>query len=242
MDAEAARFGARPAPCAARPAFGRVPDSNPWVLRKAISAFHNVPLDSICLGASGAELVNHITATLAWAGVVMAPHDADGAYQVAAEAARGSFAHVDPVTADFKNECSLVCVVNPSNDTGEVIDEQSLCEILQRVPPTTPVILDEAYIQYAKDADESVSVALMNRYSNLIVLRTFSNAYGRGGLRVAYALASADCVALLESRRPPVLMSSESQSAAIAELLERERLLAAPRAKLLSIKDVTTEL
>jgi|GEM_PF-4619562 len=228
-EANRARFGARSAPvaAAAHPAFGRVPDSNPWVMRKAISAFHNVAPDSVCLGAGAAELINHITATLAWAGRVVAPSDADAAYQVAAEAARGRYMQVDPLSADFSDDCSMVCVVNPTNATGEVLSQQTLCEILQRVPPTTPVVIDESYIQYAKNVDETVSVALMHRFSNLIVLRTFCNAYGRGGLRVGYALASADCVAMLESRRPQFLLSSEAQTAAIAELLDRERLLGA---------------
>jgi histidinol-phosphate aminotransferase len=228
-EASRARFGARPAPVSApsRPAFGRVPDSDPWVLRKSISAFHNVPVDRICLGAGVAELVNHITATLAWAGRVVAPMDADAAYQVAAEAARGSFEHLDPFSVELGDDCSLVCVVNPTNETGEEISESALVDLLQRIPATTTVVLDESYIQYAKNVDEAVSVSLMNRFANLIVLRTFSNAYGRGGLRVGYALACAECVALLESRRPQFLMSHEAQSAAIAELLERERLLGA---------------
>ena len=77
-----------------------------------------------------------------------------------------------------------IFVCNPNNPTGTVVHRAELEDFLDRVPPDCLVVLDEAYAEYVRDPDAPDGLRYRDR-PNLVVLRTFSKAYGLAGLRSA---------------------------------------------------------
>ena len=78
----------------------------------------------------------------------------------------------------------LVLVCNPNNPTGTHVPSEAIAAFLEQVPPHVLVMLDEAYIEFQTVEDPDTSLDLLRDFANLVILRTFSKAYGLAGLRV----------------------------------------------------------
>ena len=115
----------------------------------------------------------------------------------------------------------LVCLANPNNPTGNVIDPGELRRFLEQLPETVLCVLDEAYADYADAEPEGIAL-VREGVPRLAVLRTFSKVYGLASLRVGYALASAEVADALDRVRPMFNVSQPAQEAARASLHERE--------------------
>ncbi|MBN1975811.1 MAG: histidinol-phosphate transaminase [Anaerolineae bacterium] len=119
----------------------------------------------------------------------------------------------------------LVFVCNPNNPTGTVVNADAMEVFLERVPERIPVVVDEAYYEYAVAdpgyAGRSVDY-LRDGRKNLIVLRSFSKVYGLAGLRVGYMLAGEEMIDYAERARPPFNVNRLAQVAALAALDDDE--------------------
>lgn len=109
-------------------------------------------------------------------------------------------------------------VGTPHNPTGTICTREDLERILGSLPGEVLLVWDEAYMEYVDDPDYPDSVSYLERYPNLIVLRTFSKCYGLAGLRVGYGVAGPGVVTYLEKVRPPFNVNRLAQVAAIAAL------------------------
>jgi len=118
----------------------------------------------------------------------------------------------------------LVFICNPNNPTGTHNREDELRTFLDRVPEDCLVVVDEAYYEYVEAPDYPQTLEWLERYPNLVVLRTFSKIYSLAGLRVGYSISHPQLVNLLERGRPPFNVNSLSQVAAVAALRDPERL------------------
>ena len=117
----------------------------------------------------------------------------------------------------------LVFVCNPNNPTGTVVDAATIEAFLERVPERVPVVLDEAYYEYAVNPDYPRSVEYLRAgRPNLIVLRSFSKVYGLAGLRVGYMLANEKVIDYMERTRPPFNVNRLAQVDALAALGDGE--------------------
>ncbi|ORJ52558.1 pyridoxal phosphate-dependent aminotransferase [Mycobacterium simiae] len=131
----------------------------------------------------------------------------------------------------------LIFVCNPNNPTSTAVDPDALTRFVEAVPPHIVVALDEAYVEYIRDDMAPDSLALVRAHPNVVVLRTFSKAYGLAGLRVGYAVGHRDVITALDQVYVPFSVTSVSQAAAIAsldaadELLTRTDALVADRAR-----------
>jgi len=125
---------------------------------------------------------------------------------------------LNAVLAAITPQTRLIWLCNPHNPMGTVIASGALHAFLASVPADIPVVLDEAYIEYAVTADVPDGIALVRQYANLIVLRTFSKAYGLAGLRIGYAVADAEVVSLLHKVKIPPNVNHLAQVAASAAL------------------------
>ena len=112
----------------------------------------------------------------------------------------------------------LVLIASPNNPTGSAVRRGELDAFLERVAPTTLVVLDEAYHEFVTGADVPDGLDYVRRFDNVAVLRTFSKAYGLAGLRVGYVVARPEVVDALEKVRAPFSVSSVAQRAALASL------------------------
>ncbi len=144
---------------------------------------------------------------------------------------------LDAMLAAITDRTRLIFVCNPNNPTSTVVDPDALARFVAAVPPHILVVLDEAYIEYVRGDLVPDSFGLVRAHSNVVVLRTFSKAYGLAGLRIGYAVADPDIVTALSKVYVPFTATSVSQAAAIAcldaadELLARTDAVVAERAR-----------
>ncbi|WP_131809858.1 aminotransferase class I/II-fold pyridoxal phosphate-dependent enzyme, partial [Mycolicibacterium fortuitum] len=120
----------------------------------------------------------------------------------------------------------LIFVCNPNNPTSTVVEPEALASFVAAVPDDILIVLDEAYVEYIRDGLLPDSLGLVRSHRNVVVLRTFSKAYGLAGLRVGYAVADPEIVTALGKVYVPFSATSVSQAAAIASLEAADELLA----------------
>ncbi len=118
----------------------------------------------------------------------------------------------------------LVFIANPNNPTGTLLRRNALHQFLATLPSDCVAVLDEAYFEYARDSDGSDGVAWLAEFANLVVVRTFSKAFGLAGLRVGYAVSSGAVADLLNRVRQPFNVSNLGLAAAVAAFGDQEHL------------------
>jgi histidinol-phosphate aminotransferase len=156
---------------------------------------------------------------------VQVPVDSDGRHDLAAMAAA--------VTSDTK----AVLVCTPNNPTGPAVHADELLAFLDAVPSSVIVAIDEAYHEFIVDPETVDGIEVARGRDNVVVLRTFSKAYGLAGLRVGYAVGSPPVAEGIRKCALPFGVSSVAQAAALAsldsekELLERVEALVVERAR-----------
>jgi histidinol-phosphate aminotransferase len=134
--------------------------------------------------------------------------------------------HDLPAMADaITSRTRLIFVCNPNNPTGTVVHADELAEFLDRVPPQTLVVLDEAYHEYVRDPQVPDGMALYRDRPNVAVLRTFSKAYGLAGLRVGFLVGHPPVAAAVRKTMLPFTVNAVAQAAAIASLAAEAELL-----------------
>ena len=144
---------------------------------------------------------------------------------------------LDAMLAAITDRTRLIFVCNPNNPTSTVVDPAALARFVEAVPPHILIALDEAYVEYIRDGLLPDSFGLVRKHSNVVVLRTFSKAYGLAGLRIGYAVGDPDIITALSKVYVPFTATSISQAAAIAsldaadELLSRTDAVVAERAR-----------
>ncbi|MFF5333248.1 histidinol-phosphate transaminase [Streptomyces sp. NPDC013181] len=116
----------------------------------------------------------------------------------------------------------LIFVCNPNNPTGTVVGRAELEEFLDRVPAGCLVVLDEAYHEYVRDPGTPDGLSLLSGRPGLVVLRTFSKAYGLAGLRIGYAVGDPRVIGTLRKAYLPYSAGSVAQAAAVAALRSGE--------------------
>ena len=133
---------------------------------------------------------------------------------------------LDAMLAAVTDHTRLIFVCNPNNPTSTVVDPDALARFVEAVPSHILIALDEAYVEYIRDGMLPDSFGLVRKHSNVVVLRTFSKAYGLAGLRIGYAVGDPDIITALGKVYVPFTATSISQAAAIASLDAADELLA----------------
>jgi histidinol-phosphate aminotransferase len=133
---------------------------------------------------------------------------------------------LDAMLAAVTEHTRLIFVCNPNNPTSTVVDPDALTRFVEAVPPHILIAIDEAYVEYIRDGMLPDSLGLVRAHSNVVVLRTFSKAYGLAGLRVGYAVGHPEVITALDKVYVPFTVSSIAQAAAIASLDAADELLA----------------
>ncbi|MBW1988187.1 MAG: histidinol-phosphate transaminase [Deltaproteobacteria bacterium] len=118
----------------------------------------------------------------------------------------------------------LVFVNNPNNPTGSMVSTKDFERFLEKIPPEVLVVVDEAYIEFARDPECLRSHSLAASGENVVTLRTFSKAYGLAGLRVGYGVMPAGVARVLQRIRLPFNVNLLAQAGAIAALSDEQHL------------------
>ena len=144
---------------------------------------------------------------------------------------------LDAMLAAITDRTRLIFVCNPNNPTSTVVDPDALARFVAAVPPHILIAIDEAYVEYVREPMLPDSLGLAREHRNVVVLRTFSKAYGLAGLRIGYAVGDPEVITALGKVYVPFTATSVSQAAAIAsldaagELLARTDAVVAERAR-----------
>jgi histidinol-phosphate aminotransferase len=91
-------------------------------------------------------------------------------------------------TNKHKNELGFVYICNPNNPTGVIVKKQEIKQLLDSIPATMPVLIDEAYHHYVDDPDYATAMPYVNEGRQVVVARTFSKIAGMAALRIGYAV------------------------------------------------------
>ncbi len=130
---------------------------------------------------------------------------------------------LDAMLAKVDASTRLVFLANPNNPTGTAIKSDDLDAFVSQLPERVILVLDEAYYEYAKDFDwYPDSVKWVKQERNVVILRTFSKAYGLAGLRVGYGIMRPEMTQWLERTREPFNVNLLAQAAAVAALHDDE--------------------
>jgi histidinol-phosphate aminotransferase len=136
----------------------------------------------------------------------------------------------------------LLYIANPNNPTGTWAPPGEVKRLLESVPETTLVALDEAYLEFGRERGTQDARPWLLEYPNLIVLRTFSKAYGLAGLRIGYALSHPAIADLLDRVRPAFNANTPAQAAAVAALAAQAHMRRAVAATLAELDRVRAAL
>ena len=120
--------------------------------------------------------------------------------------------------AAIRPDTRIVWIANPNNPTGNFLPYPEIRAFLESVPKDVVVVLDEAYNEYLPPAERVDTASWIKDFPNLVVTRTFSKIFGLAGLRVGYALASAEVADLMNRVRQPFNVNNLAIAAAIAAL------------------------
>lgn len=125
---------------------------------------------------------------------------------------------IDAIINACNEKTGLIFLANPNNPTGLLTNKHNIKRLLENIPHTTILVLDEAYYEYVNDADKMDTLALLKTHPNLVITRTFSKLYGLAGLRLGYGIANAEISGLLQRTIPPFAVSETALIAGYAAL------------------------
>src|SRR5262249_31166244 len=121
----------------------------------------------------------------------------------------------------------LVYLCNPNNPTGTITGAQEIKDFIAEVhkqSPTTAILLDEAYCDYATDPSFATMIPVALTTPNVVVARTFSKAYGMAGVRIGYAMGDAATIKKMSAYRMPYNVNTFGVAAAIASLKDPQHI------------------
>jgi histidinol-phosphate aminotransferase len=208
-------------------AANRYPDNGSAALTAALASKFAVAADRVAVGCGSVSLCTQLVQAVADAGdEVIYGWRSFEAYPIIT-AVSGATAmqvplrdHVHDLAAmadAITDRTRLIFLCNPNNPTGTAVRRAEVIDFLRRVPSDVVVALDEAYREFVSDADVPDGLTLLDEHPNVVVLRTFSKAYGLAGLRVGYAVAAdAATAAGLRQTQVPFAVSTVAQEAALA--------------------------
>lgn len=226
-------------------AANRYPEFLPRQLRELIARRIGVDDEQVVLGQGATGVVLQVLHAITSAGdrIVMADPTFDG-YPILAQMARLQSVTVPldehgrhdlDAMADAASDARVVVLCRPHNPTGTLESVADVERFLRRVPSDTVVLLDEAYIEFVAPEQRLDGVALVRRFPNVVVLRTFSKAYGLAGLRIGYGFGAPDLARTLWTMQLPFGTSISSGVAVAAsydadvQLRQRIRLITGER-------------
>jgi histidinol-phosphate aminotransferase len=213
----------------------RYPDLTCGPLVEALAERYRVPARQVVVGTGSSALLLQLAVSTSGPGdeVVYAWRSFESYPIVTGVAgARGVPVPLDrqerhdlaAMAAAITDRTRLVLLCSPNNPTGTMLTADQVRAFLHRVPPDVLVVLDEAYAEFVRDPASVVGPALLAEFTNLVVLRTFSKAFGLAGLRVGYALAPVAVADALRATAVPFGVSTVAQAAALVSLGVTDRL------------------
>ncbi len=218
----------------------RYPDATATRLRERLGARYGVEPDQVHVAAGSVSILHQLILATASVGdeVIYAWRSFEaypslplvaGATGVQVPLTSESRHDLDAMADAVTERTRAIILCTPNNPTGPIITTAEFATFVERVPADVLIILDEAYAEFvtAPDAIDGLAERVFEQHPNVVVLRTFSKAYGLAGLRIGYAIGNEKVLDAARTTGIPLSVTSAAENAAIAsldaeaELLER---------------------
>jgi histidinol-phosphate aminotransferase len=190
----------------------------------------NVPAGQIVTGNGSDEIIDLLLRVVATPGVdnVICYEHSFSMYALTAKLCGVEYREV-PRGGDFRlpleslaeavdKNTAMVFVTSPDNPTGQAARAEELMVLAGVLPERTLLVVDEAYIDFTWPPEEYSVLSMLNEVPNLVVLRTFSKAYGLAGLRLGYGVMQQELADLVRRARLPFTVNLLAEVAGIAAL------------------------
>lgn len=191
----------------------RYPDDSANSFKQALSKHLKVMPEQIIVGNGSEEVLRMLMQAFAWSeGHIILPQYSFVAYKVIAQGfgiktveipSPEYKVNVEGIVNAITSETRMIILANPNNPTGTYINKEEFDYLISRIPEDIVLVCDEAYYEYVKKEDYPQTLSLLTHYSNLIVTRTFSKAYGLAGIRLGYGVAHPQLIELINRIRQP---------------------------------------
>ncbi len=216
----------------------RYPDASAARLRAALAERFGVDSDSVHVGAGSVSILAQLVQAAAGPGdeVIFAWRSFEaypwlaivaGATAVQVPLTTGARHDLPAMAAAVTDRTRAIIVCSPNNPTGPIVTQAEFDTFVEAVPADVLVILDEAYAEFVTDPDavDGMYVLGNSGRSNVVVLRTFSKAFGLAGLRVGYAVGHPRILDAARSAAIPLSVTLQGEEAALASLAVQDELL-----------------
>jgi histidinol-phosphate aminotransferase len=204
----------------------RYPDEADLQLTEALAKKYGVARENIALGCGSTEILHAVDVAF------LSPEKnvvvADPTFEAVLDYSRTMHSNAVriPLTADHRHDlqkmaaaCTsktgVLYICNPNNPTGTIVTHDELAACAQAVPSTTLILVDEAYNDFATDPRYGSALALISKYPNVLVARTFSKIYGMAGMRLGYAIGAKEQIAQISQQ----LLQDNGNAAVLAAAL-----------------------
>ncbi len=215
------------------PELNLYPDTDSIQLRKALAEHWSADSDQIIVGTGSDQLIQIIANVFVGPGdKVLYPTPSFGMYRDSCLIAGGTPVSylLDPasrfeyskqaiIEAYDREKPKIIYICNPNNPTGNLMPREDVLAVAEYCR-NSAVIVDEAYAEFC----DTTVIPYVNKYENLLVLKTFSKAYGLAGIRCGYSIAGHALTKAVNLARPPYNISSLSQYTALLVLSAKEQI------------------
>ncbi|WP_036319919.1 histidinol-phosphate transaminase [Microbacterium indicum] len=218
-------------------ALNRYPDATAARLRAALGERYGVASDEVVIGSGSVSLLAAFIQAAASVGdeVVYAWRSFEaypslilvsGATSVQVPGRADGRHDLDAMAAAVTDRTRVVIVCSPNNPTGPIVTSEEFEAFVARIPSDVLILLDEAYTEFVTDegAVSGLEERVFERHPNVVVLRTFSKAYGLAALRVGYAIGHARVLDGARSTQIPLSVTAQAEEAALASLGHEDQL------------------
>ncbi|HET9153340.1 MAG TPA: histidinol-phosphate transaminase [Solirubrobacterales bacterium] len=214
----------------------RYPDPDATLLRRRLAERYETEPGRVAVGNGSCEILLAAAEALlepgaevlyAWPSFSMYPYlpALTGAREVRVPLAEGAVHDLDAMATEVTAATQLLIVCNPNNPTATHVPAAEIGAFCERIPAHVTIVLDEAYVEFQTHDDPDSSLDLLKDFPNLVVLRTFSKCYGLAGLRVGYAIGSANFRAAVDAVRQPFSVNALAQAAGAEGILHQDDVL-----------------
>jgi len=208
----------------------RYPDGGQRI-RTRLAQMHGVTRENVIMGNGSDSIMGNILRTFVWGDdEILATEATFSGFRVLAAARGGPYRTIpyrnwsidlEAMAAAITDRTKIIYLPNPNNPTGTMFARTEFDAFYRQVPKNVLIVLDQAYYEYAVERPEYPR-GLDDLQDNIIVLRTFSKAYGLAGLRIGYGFGSPAVVQLLLKTKLPFEPSVIAEAAGLAALEDTE--------------------
>lgn len=209
----------------------RYPEGSCFYLKKALARHLNIKESNLLFGNGSDELIDIILKTIKEPDTEIITADTTfieyeicgtvNGFRIARVPLDNFKFDLNAILLAVTEKTKVIFIANPNNPTGTYVNQNEVFSFLENLPKSVLVVFDEAYFEYVDEKDFPRLIPLIQKNTNMIILRTFSKIYGLAGLRIGYMIANDAFIEAAQRVKQPFNVNSLAQIAAFHALGDR---------------------